>query len=170
MKNPFEEKYPLLFRNKNEMLPINLFGIECGNGWDDLLNCTFHSLYSEYKSKLSSFEFWQSMEPDEHYSRSKIDENILQSKKELDEAESKLVVVEQCKQKFGTLRLYCSYENEYSRGVIAMAESMSAFVCEICGNKGKTSHTGWVFTLCPICSENRDNKIKERYKNTSEKS
>lgn len=160
--NPFEQKYPLLFRNKNPQEPINLFGIECRSGWNILLDSTFAMLYSKYKSKKASLDFWKTVEPDEHTSLEKLQETVAQLEAELKIEEDKLPVVEQCKEKFGTLRLYCENLNDYSRGVIDLAETMSGHICEVCGNGGKTSSPrprGWVSTLCPICSENRDNKL-----------
>jgi hypothetical protein len=87
------------------------------------------------------------------------------------------VVVDQVKEKFGTLRFYyhlsttpaidaidkASHEaaekifNEFSRyvdGAVAMAENMSAITCEIRGTPGALLHQngspyGWMKTLCP---------------------
>ena len=161
-QNPFEEKFPLLFRNKDEMEPINLFGIECRKGWDDLLNTTFLALYSKYKSRKYSLDFWKTLEPDEHYSLEKIQEMICKLEAELKEEEDKLPIVVQCKEKFGTLRLYCDNVNDYSRGVIDLAEALSGLICEVCGNSGKTSSArprGWVSTLCVECTEKRDSRL-----------
>jgi hypothetical protein len=159
--NIFKEKYPLLFRNEDPMEPINMFGIECSKGWNDLLNSTFHLLHAKYKAKLNEVNFWKKKDPDDSYSREKIDEYIALYEEELKQAELEVPIVEQCKEKFGTLRLYCSNTNDYSKGVIDMAETMSASICEICGGGGKLSGKRWVSTLCPPCAEKRDNRINE---------
>lgn len=43
----------------------------------------------------------------------------------------------QIKEKFGGLRAYCYGADEYMRGAIDMAESMSYITCEVSGEKGK---------------------------------
>lgn len=160
--NPFKEKYPLLFRNEDPMEPINMFGIECSSGWDVLLNSTFHLLYSKYKAKLNALNFWKKMEADDTHSKEKIDEYIAIYEEELKQVASEVPIIDQCKEKFGTLRLYCSNTNFYFEGVIDMAETMSSYICEICGSgDAKLSGRGWVSTLCPPCTEKRDNRIKE---------
>ena len=64
----------------------------------------------------------------------------------------------QIKEKFGGLRAYSSGADEYIRGAIEMAESMSYITCEITGEKGKLRKQrrddngepmpAWVKTLC----------------------
>ena len=151
----FREKYPLLFRNTDPQEPINLFGIECRKGWYDLLDCTFRTLYSRYKSTVHSLKYWENAKPNEFYTQEKIDQIVIEEKEKLNLIESELPVIDQCKEKFGTLRLYCSNINPYSQGIIDLAEEMSGHICEICGNSGKTSGTRWVSTLCTMCSEKK---------------
>jgi hypothetical protein len=43
----------------------------------------------------------------------------------------------QIKEKFGGLRAYCYAADEYMRGAIALAESMSYSICEFSGEKGR---------------------------------
>lgn len=73
----------------------------------------------------------------------------------------------QIKEKFGGLRAYCYGADEYMRGAIDMAESMSYSICEVSGEKGrlrkqKRKDTGeiicaWIKTLSDKEAE------KERY-------
>lgn len=58
------------------------------------------------------------------------------------------VVALQVKEKFGTLRFYCSGGDTFTDGVASMAEAMSARTCEECGNPGKISRSGWLRCLC----------------------
>ena len=60
------------------------------------------------------------------------------------------VVATQVKEKYGTLRFYYDCGDRYIDGLVAMAESMSAVTCEVCGNSGKTLGGGWIKTLCEI--------------------
>lgn len=64
----------------------------------------------------------------------------------------------QIKEKFGGLRAYCYGADEYIRGAIDMAESVSCITCEVTGEKGKVRYKkfdengqpipAWVRTLC----------------------
>jgi hypothetical protein len=64
----------------------------------------------------------------------------------------------QIKEKFGGLRTYCYGADEFIRGAIEMAESMSYITCEVTGEKGKVRYKkfdenrqpipAWVRTLC----------------------
>ena len=54
----------------------------------------------------------------------------------------------QIKEKFGTLRFYTGGGDQYTNGVLAMAECMSAVTCEECGDRGKVRTSGWHRTLC----------------------
>lgn len=64
----------------------------------------------------------------------------------------------QIKEKFGGLRAYAYGADEYIRGAIEMAESMSYITCEVTGEKGKLRKQrkddngepimAWIKTLC----------------------
>lgn len=54
----------------------------------------------------------------------------------------------QVKEKFGTLRFYVNYHDEFVDGAIDMAENMSATTCEVCGKRGRSTDSGWIQTLC----------------------
>lgn len=58
------------------------------------------------------------------------------------------VVAEQVKEKFGTLRFYYRGGDDYIRGLVSMAESMSGVTCEQCGAPGTTDGQGWISTRC----------------------
>ena len=64
------------------------------------------------------------------------------------------VTFSQIKEKFGTLRVYRNGPGgDFADGVIRMAEDMSRYVCEVCGNPGKTRGKGWLSTLCDRCEK-----------------
>lgn len=55
----------------------------------------------------------------------------------------------QIKEKFGTLRVYCSATDDYIEGVIRMAENISSYTCEVTGRPAKMCRRGhWYRTLC----------------------
>jgi hypothetical protein len=80
------------------------------------------------------------------------------------------VVATQVKEKFGTLRFYTQGGDEYTYGVISMAESMSACMCEQCGSPAETQGPGWYHTTCQPCVEKRDREREEFYNKPKEES
>jgi hypothetical protein len=58
------------------------------------------------------------------------------------------VVFEQVKEKFGMLTIYHRGGDEYTRGILRMAEEISRCTCEECGSPGTPTKTGWIRTLC----------------------
>ena len=67
------------------------------------------------------------------------------------------VVFEQVKEKFGMLTIYHRGGDEYTNGVLRMAEEISRVTCEECGDVGHPTKTGWIRTLCDVHHE----KIKK---------
>jgi len=57
----------------------------------------------------------------------------------------------QIKEKYGTLRMYSDGGDDYTDGVISMAEAMSGHTCELCGAPGKLGGIGWLTTRCGKC-------------------
>lgn len=66
----------------------------------------------------------------------------------IDEEFRKSIYIVQVKEKFGTLRFYVNESTSFIDGAIAMAESMSASICEKCGNPGRLRSGSYVKTLC----------------------
>jgi hypothetical protein len=58
------------------------------------------------------------------------------------------VVAVQVKEKYGTLRFYTNGGDEFTDGLIRMAEAMSSETCEVCGDKGKLNRDGWISCRC----------------------
>jgi hypothetical protein len=88
----------------------NLKYLECGDGWYEIL------------SRLCY-----------------IVNNRLDYKKRLNEP-LEFFYWSQIKEKFGGLRAYCYGADEFIRGAIEMAESMSYITCEVTGEKGKVRY------------------------------
>jgi len=70
------------------------------------------------------------------------------------------VVIEQIKEKFGSLRFYYQGGDEKIAGLVSMAEAMSRVTCEVCGNAGKARGGGWIRVLC----DTHEAEIKQRKK------
>ena len=74
--------------------------------------------------------------------------------------EKKQVEFAQVKEKFGGLRMYADYSDDYVDGVISIAQSLSFKTCETCGAPGKQTETGWIFTLCDNCLDKKKNGVQ----------
>jgi hypothetical protein len=106
----------------------NLKWIECDDGWYEILSRLFYIVNNRLIYKK------RLNEPLEHF------------------------VWSQIKEKFGGLRAYCYGSDDFIRGAIEMAESMSYITCEATGEKGKVRYkkldedgqpiSAWVKTLC----------------------
>ena len=126
MKHEFQiklfEKYPTVFEfDKTDPASPTcffMFGIECGDGWYDILDKLLHLIAWHQKD----------------------------AKKYNPKYEN--VSITQIKEKFGTLRFYYTGGDDYISGLVAMAETMSSVACEECGNRGSQTDTGWIRTLC----------------------
>lgn len=55
------------------------------------------------------------------------------------------------KEKFGSLRLYLTNQDEFIAGVLAHANVMSEHTCEICGAVGKIRKYNCVKVVCDKC-------------------
>ncbi len=130
LENQLYEKYPMLFdnRHKSPLESCMAFGIECGDGWYDLLSAICWQIDQHEKNVKNRLKYEGK------------DENIWIP-----------VRFDQIKEKFGGLRVYYSGGDDYVRGSIGMAEEMSYKICEVCGNKGYPNKKGWIATLCDTC-------------------
>jgi hypothetical protein len=74
------------------------------------------------------------------------------------------VTAQQVKEKFGGLRFYVSGGDDYTHGIISMAEQMSFMLCEECGAPGERGGNGWISTLCETHRNEREQKRAEYMK------
>lgn len=135
--NELYEKYPNLFVNKdNKNEPIGCYGIECNDGWKEILSslCFMIAQHERNIEGNNKYLISQNREP----------------------AEYEPVKFTQIKEKFGGLTIYYDGGNEYVRGLIGMAGCWSYNTCEKCGEKGSKRGKGWITVLCDKC----DNKEK----------
>ena len=121
-----QDKYPKIFGTSDPSEPYTLYGIECGDGWHDLLDVLCRNIQSHLDYKIKSL---------------KTDE----------EREALQLIATQVKQKYSTLRFYYSGGDDYTAGLIHMAEAISGMICEICGDKATVKTGGWVTNLCNSC-------------------
>lgn len=152
------QKYPTIFTelDSTPQQSCMAFGIECGDGWYDLLDVLCESLTCLYETGVNL--------GDQRYVP----------------LDAPKVIATQIKEKFGTLRFYyrLSFSDQvkdlqkqaetnpvlsasiedwitdyirYIDGIIHMAESVSAHTCESTGFKGEMHRTpgGWYKVLSP---------------------
>ena len=126
--------YPKLFANRN--LPMTetcmCWGFECGDGWFNIINHLCQNIQHHLDWKNRNGEVVPQ------------------------------VVVDQVKEKFGTLRFYYHGGDDYISGLVSMAESMSGVTCEECGKPGESRNEGWIKVLCDEHHTEREERRKER--------
>ena len=77
-----------------------------------------------------------------------IDTLCAEIQRHIDAANAQAVTAVQVKEKFGTLRFYTTGGDLYTRGLVWLADALSAVVCEECGAPALSSGTGWIVTRC----------------------
>lgn len=129
------EKYPKIFRDRNGSMQETCmcWGFEHGDGWYELVERLCSTIQSHVDWKRRQHPDLTDSEFDEQHQ----------------------VVAAQVKEKFGGLRFYVDNCDDYIRGAVTMAESMSYCVCETCGDRGHRRSGGWIKTLCDRCSSRR---------------
>ena len=67
----------------------------------------------------------------------------------------KQLTCSQMKEKFGGLRFYADNSDDYTEGMIMMAEYLCSQTCQECGSQSGTigRTQGWVSTLCSECGK-----------------
>jgi hypothetical protein len=144
------QKYPLLFRNRrgDPTETLMCFGFECHDGWYDLIDVLCGNIQSHINSVTDSRKWTL-----EHNRKIKEDPTYLGLNGQPYEPRTvpcpiEQVVVQQVKEKFGTLRFYYYGGDDRIQGMVSLAESMSGVICEECGNRGEIREGGWYRTLC----------------------
>ena len=148
-------KYPLIFKDRNGDMRTTLmcWGLECGDGWYNIIDVLCGLLTSDYRQAQSRYESIKDKVDQPQWEGSKkiiTQEQIDKAKAKLDEETLKVPVAVQVKEKFGGLRFYVQAATDKHYSYISFAESMSYCTCEECGAPGKTYTDGWHMTLCDI--------------------
>lgn len=164
------EKYPKIFANRNADMKETAmcWGFDHSDGWYTIINhlcaCIQHHIdwsqtrYEQdlkYNAMVADMQAGNFASFDEHTKtitnldyKEKCREDILKRGAREAKAPCPQVVADQVKEKFGTLRFYYSGGDDFIRGLVSMAEAMSAVTCEVCGKPGKREGQSWVRTVC----------------------
>lgn len=176
-------QYPLIFSlygNKESRMPIG-WGIAIDDGWykliDNLCQLIQHHIDStntQHENALKYNEMAVACRTgdftafDEWY-KDPLAQYVITLRQQMANGTAELrdvpdqvnqVVANQIKEKFGGLRFYVGGTDDYVRGAIALAESMSYSICDQCGNKGRVGNQdipmdsqekvgGYYATRCP---------------------
>lgn len=167
------EKYPKIFVNRNSDVKESCmsWGFEINDGWFQLINhaCSLIQSHIDWKNEqieknirfnlaiekalvgdlTSLYEALSIKNPEvvSTWQQEQIDKALAGELRKVSDKIPQLVA-DQIKEKFGTLRFYTTGGDEYTSGVVRMAESLSCVTCEVCGKPGMTSGKGWIKTTC----------------------
>lgn len=169
------EKFPKMFveRYLDPTQTCMCWGFEIGDGWFDIVHntCSLIQSHVDWKRKqralalrynralnkalkgdLSSLTKYLSrgvhstLENDK-WVKERVEAALVDGLRKVPDACTQ-VVVEQVKEKFGTLRFYYRGGDEYVSGIVSMAEAMTAITCEECGKPGVRTNGGWIKVRC----------------------
>jgi hypothetical protein len=147
-------KYPLIFKDRNADMRTTAmcWGLECGDGWYNIIDTLCGLLTYEYRSAKSRYDHLMEVGVGNvlYGTKTVTQEALDEAKTKLDEETLKVPVAVQVKEKFGGLRFYVQAATDKHYQYISFAESMSYRTCEVCGAPGKTYTDGWHTTLCDI--------------------
>jgi len=180
------EKYPKMMVNRDKPMTETCmcWGFECGDGWFNILNQLMGNIQNHIdwkeRQREVSIKFNRIAEQlkagdstlfDEEY-KDMINQEYKEKRRQelIDRYPIVIpepipqVTLDQVKEKFGTLRFYYSGGDDYIRGMVSLAESLSGVTCEGCGNQAQTNWPepgGWVRTICESCEEKRSAEWKK---------
>lgn len=142
-----ETTYPKIF-SKTEMYPCH---ISTGDGWfviiDNLCRAIQKHIDFRQRNIEWTIQFNQKMEIARNDDWQTWPSYNAREPKPVDKPIEQLVAT-QIKEKFGGLRFYCNGGDEFTEGLIQMAEIMADCTCEVCGKPGSARNSGWIKTLC----------------------
>ena len=125
--------FPKMFVNRHAPMQETAmcWGFECGDGWFNIINHLCQNIQHHLDWKNKGGEVVPQ------------------------------VTVDQVKEKFGTLRFYYTGGDDAIDGMVRMAESMSGVTCEICGDIGESTSSGWIKVLCETHRDERNRRNQE---------
>jgi hypothetical protein len=127
------EAYPNIFRQKDlpQTQTAMCRGISCGDGWYTIIN------------ELCA----------------NIQNHVINENRNNPEEDNMICEALQVKEKFGGLRFYIHGGDDFIKGLVSLAESLSYRTCSECGNKSTQNkkNRGWVHTLCDTCRKQKLN-------------
>jgi hypothetical protein len=172
------KKYPKLFRDRNAPMTQTCmcWGFSHGDGWFNIISNLCANIQAHidgeakqrkqalaYNKMLAQAKtgnwklfdtYYKAWKPNDPFVLARRADVQTDTPREVPEKPHQ-VVVTQVKEKFGTLRFYYNGGDDYIRGLVSMAEAMSATTCEECGSAGILRPGGWVHTACDAHAERK---------------
>lgn len=172
------ERYPKIFRDRYAApsQTCMYWGIDCGDGWFDLLDTLCHTIQSHIDhtrrqrtrdlrfnralgralqgdtTRLMAYFGYRAGDGDKarEWAKKRVAEVMAgpEPQAKIPKVACPQVVAAQVKEKFGTLRFYYDGGDDFVYGAVAVAETMSGMLCEDCGAPGVLRPGRWVRTLC----------------------
>lgn len=125
------------------------FVLECNSGWSKLIQTLCFNIQSHINHTRSSRAY--ALKFNRSLDRSNKDNTKPKKYLTVNEACQQVKIL-QIKEKFGYLRVYYVGGDDVVYGMIRVAESFSANICEMCGNPAEVhTHNGWILTRCSGC-------------------
>lgn len=151
------QKYEPLYRDRFSPMTHTAmcWGFEVDDGWFNIINQLSTLLCSEWLNAKREYDYIKDragclrfdVAPSK-YNTIVTAEMIQSAKTAMDGEAEKVPVATQVKEKYGTLRFYVSNGTDAHYAYIDFAERLSAVTCEVCGNRGRRNHYGWITTRC----------------------
>lgn len=157
MKKYFDEQlvaaYPKIFANRFGSMSETAmcWGFDCGDGWFSILDSLCHAIQSHIDQSIKSREWTINFNAELESAKANNWENWKDGwTRTVRPVPNPVpqVIATQVKEKYGTLRFYYDGGDDYIRGLVSMAERMTAITCEVCGNAGKVNDEGWITVRC----------------------
>jgi hypothetical protein len=139
--------YPDLFEKSGDM------HLSVGDGWYNIISVLCGYISYDVQRARQQLKFALENQGNRHA------KPISECEAALKKALEDLPVIQQVKEKYGTLRFYVDGGSDMIHHYIDFAENMSSVTCEECGAPGESRNEGWVKVLC-------DKHHKERQKET----
>lgn len=185
LQDKLYKKYPELFGQKNWSVRNSAmpWGIETGDGWYHIIDsmCLYLQSYIERKREERARNliynralaraisgnrrdlryFYRKLYKNDEEINLRVEEELKYSRTRPVPESVPQIQFTQIKEKFGGLRVYTNYCNDYIDGVVNMAVGMSYKLCETCGNPGKKRGNGWMYVACEEHANKKDTDMFE---------
>ena len=151
------KKYEPLYQNRYADMRSTAmcWGFEVGDGWFQIINQLSYVLCSDWLRAKDAYELMKKREGSTLFGGQEKHGNLVITSRMVEEARltmenayKDVPIASQVKEKYGTLRFYLQNGTNEHYAAVSMAEAMSSVTCEVCGNRGRRSHYGWIVTRC----------------------
>lgn len=159
------EHYVKYLEKKYAPLYSGRYGGFCiGDGWFNLINNLSYELCRKWLDTKHELEFAQAnLGKEDMWGRMIDDARIRELMSKVETERKSIPRAAQIKEKFGGLRFYVEGASKEQHAVIWYTESISNYVCEQCGARGKHRPSGWVKTLCNKHWKEHQEDMKKRH-------